>query len=57
MVAGHEDQRHVERVHQVAQVLEGQVAAGQDEVGAAHRAQIGVQPLVHLVGDGEDTDH
>jgi hypothetical protein len=57
MVPGHEYQRHVEPVHQVAQVLEGQVTAGQDEVRAAHRAQIGVQPLVHLVGDGEHTDH
>jgi hypothetical protein len=47
VVPGHEDQRDVEPVHQVAEVLERQVAAGQDEVCAAQPAQIGVQPLVH----------
>ena len=43
MVAGHEDQRHVERVHQRAQVLERQVAAGQDQLAPTRRVRVGQQ--------------
>ena len=56
MVAGHEHERHVERVHQRAEVLRGQVTAGHDQLGRPGLAQIGQQPLVHLVGDGEHAD-
>ena len=52
MVAGHEYERHIERVHQVTQVLERQVAAAQDEVGAAGRADVGPQAFLDHVGDG-----
>ena len=57
VIAGHEDQRHVESVHQIAQVLERQVAAAQDEVGAAHRADVGPQAFLDHVGDGQDAHH
>ena len=57
VVARHEDQRHVERVHQVAQVLERQIAAAQDDIGAAHRAEVGIQAFLDHVGDGQDAYH
>ena len=52
MIAGHEDERYVERVHQVTQVLEREVAAARDEVGAAGRADVGPQAFLDHVGDG-----
>ena len=57
VVAGHEHERYVERVHQVAQVVEGKVAAGDDQPGLAHRPHVGVQGVVHLIGHGEDKNH
>ena len=53
MVAGHEHQRNVERVHQRPQILKRQITAGQDQVGAAHRARVRRDPLVDLVGHRE----
>ncbi len=57
MIAGDEHERHVQAIHQVSQVLERQVTAGHDELGGADRAEIGVQPLIDLVGYGEHADH
>ena len=57
MVAGYEHQRHVEHVHQAAQVLEGQVAAGDDQLGRPHRVRVRQQGIVDLIGDGEDKNH
>ena len=52
MVTRHEYERHIERIHQVAQILERQVAAAQDEVGAARRADVGPQAFLDHVRDG-----
>jgi hypothetical protein len=57
VVAGYEHQRHVEHVHQAAQVLEGQVAAGDDQLGRPHRVRIRQQGVVDLIGDGQDKNH
>src|SRR5215472_6245568 len=57
VVARHEHQRHVERVHQVTQVVEGEVAAGDDEPCLAHGPDIRAERVVDLVGYGEDHDH
>src|ERR1700688_1874161 len=57
MVAGHEDQGHVQRVHQVAEVIEGQVPAGEDQLGRAYRAQVRAERVVHLVGYCEHVHH
>ena len=57
MITGHEDERDVQHVHQRAQVLERQVTAGQDQLGAAHRGRVSHQRVIDLIGDREDTDH
>src|SRR5262249_9181192 len=57
MVAGHEHQRHVEHVHQAAEVIEGQVTTGDDELGIPDRMRVRQQGIVDLIGDGEDEDH
>ena len=57
MITRHEDQRDVQRVHQRAQVLERQVTAGQDELGAAHRGRVSHQRIIDLIGDREHADH
>ena len=57
MVAGHENQRDVQRVHQRAEVVERQVTAGQDQLGAAHRGRVGRQRVIDLIGHREHADH
>src|SRR5215470_7565674 len=57
VVAGHEHQRYVERVHQVTQVVEGKVAAGDDEPCLAHGPDVRAERVVDLVGYGENHDH
>src|SRR5450759_3150476 len=57
MVAGHEDQGHVQRVHQVAEVIEWQVPTGEDQLGRAYRAQVRAERVVHLVGYCEHVHH
>ncbi len=57
VVARDEHQRAVEDVHQRAQVVERQVAAGQDEIDVARTSGVGVKRLVDLVGDCEHPDH
>src|SRR5439155_19009048 len=39
------------------QIIEGEVAAGDDELSLAHGSQVRVQSAVHLVGHGEDGNH
>jgi hypothetical protein len=57
MITWHEDQRNVQHVHQRAQVLERQVTAGQDQLGAAHRGRVSQQRVIDLIGDREHADH
>ena len=57
MVSGHEHERHVQRVHQVLEVVEGQVPAGENQFGPARQAHVGAQSFVGLIGYGEDTNH
>ena len=57
MVAGYEHQRRAEPVHQLAQIFEWEVAAGDDELGPAYRMPIRQQRVVHFIRDGEDEDH
>ena len=57
MITGHEDQRNVQHVHQRVQVLERQITAGQDQLGAAHRGRVGHQRVIDLIGDREHPDH
>src|ERR1035438_5295060 len=57
MVAGYENQGHVQRVHQVAEVVEWQIPAGEDQLGRAYRAQVRAERVVHLVGYCEHVHH
>src|SRR5215469_8778239 len=57
VVAGHEHQWHVERVHQVTQVVKGEVAARDDEPCLAHGPDVRAERLIDLVGYREDHDH
>jgi hypothetical protein len=54
MVARHVQQRHVEPAHEVFEVVERQVAAGDRQVGPQRGQAVGVQRLVDLVRDRED---
>jgi len=53
VVAGNIKERHVERAHEVFEVVERQVAAAKNEVGARAAQPVTVQSLIDLVGDGE----
>ena len=57
MIAGHEHERDVERVHQPPEVLEGQVTAAHDQLRAADRGHVRPQRLVHHVGDRQHPYH
>jgi hypothetical protein len=54
VVAGNVEHRHVEPADQVLEVVEGEVAAPQDELRPQGRQPVAVQRLVDLVGDGQD---
>jgi hypothetical protein len=54
VVARHVEQRDVEAADQVLEIVEGQVAAAQDQVGPDLRQALAVETFIDLVGDGED---
>lgn len=54
MIAGHVEKRNVEPADQVLEIVEGQVAAAQDQVGPDLRQAIAIEAFIDLVGDGED---
>jgi len=54
VVAGNIEERHVEPADDVLEVVEGKIAAAQDEVRFDRGQAIAIQRLVDLVGDGED---
>src|SRR5207249_3747819 len=54
VVAGHVHQRLVRPADQVLEVVEGQVAAGDDQVGPKLCEQVAVEGLLDLVRDGQD---
>jgi hypothetical protein len=54
VVSGHVQDRNVEAADQVLEVVEGQVATRQDDVGPIGAEPISIKGLVDLVGDRED---
>jgi hypothetical protein len=54
VIAGHVEKRNVEPADQVLEIVEGQVAAAQDQVGPDLRQAIAIEAFIDLVGDGED---
>jgi hypothetical protein len=55
VVARHVEHGNVEPAHQVLEVVEGQVAAADDDIGTDLGEPIAIERLVDLVGDGEDS--
>jgi hypothetical protein len=54
VVARHVEQGDVEPGDEVLEVVEGQVAAAEDQVGTQSVEPVAVERLVDLVGDRED---
>jgi len=54
VVAGYVQKGDVETADQVLEIVEGQVAAGKDDVGPDRREPVAVERLVDLIADRED---
>jgi hypothetical protein len=54
VVARDVEQRDVEPADEILQIVEGQVAAAEDQVGPDLRQAVAVETLIDLVGNGED---
>jgi len=57
VVARNIDERYVEPADHVLQIVEGKVAGGNHEVRSELDELVGVKPLVHLIGDRQDSRH
>jgi len=52
VIPGNEQQRHVEHGHEILEIVEGQVAAGNDQIGLEPPYPLEIERFVHFVGDG-----
>jgi hypothetical protein len=54
VISGHVEKRNVQPADEILQVVEGEVAAADDDVRPDRREPVPVEAVFDLVADGED---